>query len=1233
MGYKFTVWFSGVIAVAMLLSSFLLAALPGSASAAVFDDGFPFTSHLDARSQAKPGGAFRSFVVQLLCERQARFDGRLFRPLIDPEICNPTPPPPPDKPTVSLDANPTSINQGAQSTLTWSSTHADSCVASNGWSGAKPVNGTQVVTPAVTTTYTITCTGAGGTAADSATVTVVPVVQETTLTLVKTVVNDNGGTKVASDFQAHIDSADVSWGAAHAVSVGAHTASETGLAGYTAGSWGGDCAVNGSVTLASGEHKTCTITNNDQPGTLHVVKVLINDNGGSAATSSFSFQINSGAAVPFESDGRNDLTLNAGTYTITEPAMAGYTASFSNCSNVIIPNGGEATCTITNNDNAPQAGHLIVEKTTQPSGDPTIFSIIASGSGTITGGGAGEVSDATNKNYEVTPGTYSVSETVPEGWAIISTTCAGVVVGAGQTENCTITNAKKPTLTVTKVVTNDNGGTKHIPDFPLFIDGISVISGVTTTVATGTRVVSESPHAGYAATFSGDCDAGGNVALVPGDQKKCIITNDDNAPTTGHLIVQKTTQPSGDATVFNITASGGTITGGGAGTITDALNKDYEVEPGTFSVTETVPDGWIEVSNDCTNIVIAAGETKNCTITNSKKPTLTVVKTVINDNGGTKQVADFPLFIDGISVTSWATTTVATGTRAVSETNQTGYTATFGGDCDVNGNVTLVAGEHKQCTITNDDNAPVKATLTLVKNVIKNSGGTTTAAVWTLAASGPTPISGATGSGTVTNANVDPGTYDLSETGGPSGYTASLYSCVKNGGGAVDGNSISLAAGDTATCTITNDDQQGTLIVKKVIIRDNGNTTATTSFEFQVGGGTAQAFEVDGQNDILVDAGTYTVTEVATSSFSMTLDNCTAVFVPNGGTATCTITNDDVAVAPTTGHLIVEKTTQPGGDTTQFTINASGGVITGGGAGIVTDATNKDYEVAPGTYLVIETVPAGWVQLSNTCTGIVVAAGETKNCLITNAKMPTVAFLANPTTVHEGSLSDATTTLTWDSTNADSCVASNATGWTGAKSADGTEVVTPTATSAYQLDCTGPGGTVQATTTVTFVPSAPSVDHLLISEVFYNVDASHGAGTSNEWVELFNPTASVVNLSQWALADSIAFDKFPSGTTIPAGGFLVVTAASTTPAFWGNTPMVSFESPIGSGLANTGDSLSLLDITGATTTVDAMSYGTNTAVFTLPVVGAGHSSARSSLNVDTDTAGDWIDKVTPNPGQ
>jgi hypothetical protein len=74
-------------------------------------------------------------------------------------------------PTATLSANPTSIPSGQSSTLTWGSTNATSCTGTN-FSTGNAVSGSVTVTPLTTTTYSLGCTGAVGSASASATVTV-----------------------------------------------------------------------------------------------------------------------------------------------------------------------------------------------------------------------------------------------------------------------------------------------------------------------------------------------------------------------------------------------------------------------------------------------------------------------------------------------------------------------------------------------------------------------------------------------------------------------------------------------------------------------------------------------------------------------------------------------------------------------------------------------------------------------------------------------------------------------------------------------------------------------------------------------------------------------------------------------------------------------------------------------------------------------------------------------------
>jgi hypothetical protein len=79
-------------------------------------------------------------------------------------------------PQCTLTANPTSIQVGTNTQLSWTTTNANSITVDQGVGSLTPVlGGTKVITPTVTTTYTGTVVGAGGTSNCTATVTVTTV--------------------------------------------------------------------------------------------------------------------------------------------------------------------------------------------------------------------------------------------------------------------------------------------------------------------------------------------------------------------------------------------------------------------------------------------------------------------------------------------------------------------------------------------------------------------------------------------------------------------------------------------------------------------------------------------------------------------------------------------------------------------------------------------------------------------------------------------------------------------------------------------------------------------------------------------------------------------------------------------------------------------------------------------------------------------------------------------------
>lgn len=78
----------------------------------------------------------------------------------------------PPAPEALLTASPNPIDSGETSTLTWSSTNATSCVSAGGFSTGNATSGNVTVGPlAATQSYSVTCTGSGG--SDTATETVI----------------------------------------------------------------------------------------------------------------------------------------------------------------------------------------------------------------------------------------------------------------------------------------------------------------------------------------------------------------------------------------------------------------------------------------------------------------------------------------------------------------------------------------------------------------------------------------------------------------------------------------------------------------------------------------------------------------------------------------------------------------------------------------------------------------------------------------------------------------------------------------------------------------------------------------------------------------------------------------------------------------------------------------------------------------------------------------------------
>jgi hypothetical protein len=381
------------------------------------------------------------------------------------------------------------------------------------------------------------------------------------------------------------------------------------------------------------------------------------------------------------------------------------------------------------------------------------------------------------------------------------------------------------------------------------------------------------------------------VDLKEGENVSCTFTN---------------TQQTGTLTVIKhvVNNDGGTATAGnwslhvkqGSSEVTGSpqagseSGTSYTLPGGTYDVTETgAPSGYTlsGYSGDCNSsgsVTVVVNQTKTCTLTNADDtPTLKLVKTVTNNDGGTAGPADFTLAATAATPNDGRNFTSATASPTfhsvfagvdytLSETGPAGYTAGTW-SCDggnlVGTTLSVALGAAVTCTIGNADDTP---TLLLQKNVVNDCGGTMTAADWTLSAA--TTATGFTsrnfsdaGNATVAS-NIFAGkVYNLSEST-VYGYSSTGEWTCDVGSLNLAKNAITLALGQHATCTITNDDLPGTIIVQKVV-KPAGSLT---SFSFDASGTGYIDFALAGgqQNSQTLSAGSYSVMELVPAGWVLT---------------------------------------------------------------------------------------------------------------------------------------------------------------------------------------------------------------------------------------------------------------------------------------------------------------------------------------------------------------------------
>ncbi len=491
-----------------------------------------------------------------------------------------------------------------------------------------------------------------------------------------------------------------------------------------------------NINLAAGKDVTCTFINKKQSGTLTVKKILVP----SSDPGLFNLKIDGTTYAANVGDGGTTgaKSVSTGNHTVSETAgtgtsLSGYTTVFGgacSCSgNVNIGAGENKICTITN---TRDKGLLRAQKIVDDGSDLTQWSFKMDNGAFVHANSNGLV----DFGQVTTLKTHIIIEQGPSSYSFVSISganctqnsdnSASATVTKGGTTTCTFSNAiKKGSITVTKVADpksaqlfNFTTTGSGLSGFALDDDGDNS-DGIKNTqlfkdLFPGSYSVTELTPLGWDLSLTCSSNLSGfnyapinsttSFSLRAGENVECLYTNTKKSTLKVHKIVLNHGLTN-DATHFAPYKVDDT---------TVTLDTPTFFDPGTHVVTEKIDPNYTQTFSDACdakgNVTLSPGEDKICTITNEDKVAhLTVIKSVVpsTDNG------KFNLQIDGntkaTDVGDGGTTNAVTldrGQHVVSElagtnTNLSDYISVIGGDCDMQGNVTLNPGDNKFCTITN----------------------------------------------------------------------------------------------------------------------------------------------------------------------------------------------------------------------------------------------------------------------------------------------------------------------------------------------------------------------------------------------------------------------------------------------------------------------------------------------------------------------------------------------------
>jgi uncharacterized repeat protein (TIGR01451 family) len=637
-----------------------------------------------------------------------------------------------------------------------------------------------------------------------------------------------------------------------------------------------------SLVLGAGEHWLCTFTNTAR-ASVSVRKVTVP--AGSAQ--GFDFTLTQGATTVGSLSGVKSTDpgptafarVRPGTYALSEGAVAGWNVTNPQpaCDNtdtatvesvdpaaLVLGAGEHWLCTFTN----AQMGRITVVK--QTVGGDALFNFTGDLTGVIGNGGS--------LWKDVVPGTYHVAESPAAGWDLSGLMCndsdsvpdpqnaaADFHVSGGENVTCTFTNTARASVSVRKVTVP--AGAAQGFDFTL-TQGATTVGSLTGVKATdpgptafapvrpGTYALSEGAVAGWTVTNPQPaCDntdtvtiesiAPAQLVLGAGEHWTCTFTN----AALGSITVVKRTVGGDGGFTFRLSNQQAkfvtTVNGIGSQTWT-ALPAQL------YTLSENPLTNWdLSGTPSCDNLATPALENINpnglslhvgdmwqCTFTNIKRGSITVVKKTIGGDGTfgftlTGQLSKSVVTTNGTGSQTWAG--LVPGQYALAENAVTNWDL-IASSCDNSSTpsvpesidparIVVGPGEDWVCTFRNQKRGSITAQM----NTIGGDGNFT----FSLTNQPNKIVTTSNGAGQQVWGALVPGPYALTEAV-PAGWDAipptpacdnRTTSVVE----AIDPASLVIAPGDNWLCTFTNQ-KRATISVRVATVP--ANSDPTTGFDF-----------------------------------------------------------------------------------------------------------------------------------------------------------------------------------------------------------------------------------------------------------------------------------------------------------------------------------------------------------------------------------------------------------------